>query len=333
MSDLTSRGQLSLLRQIAQRALPYWNLRDPQMRFLQHGENTTYRIEEPGDRAGAPGQYLLRVHRTGYQNSRRVASEIAWLAALCCDADLPVPEPVPAREKAWIVEVAPPDGSPARLCTLLRWMNGRFVREKPRPVHFYRIGILTARLHDHAGQWKPPRGFERRRWDADRLFGDGGGFGVPARKVWSLLPATAQGPFRRVADRTRRAMQRMGTASDAWGLIHADLHLRNVLFAGDEARAIDFDDCGPGPWTYDFAATLAGSWDRSDWPELRRALLEGYASVRPLPDLTYLDLMMTARLVSAALWVTDLARTRTAARAEAAEWLPWIEAGVSRLLD
>jgi Ser/Thr protein kinase RdoA (MazF antagonist) len=31
------------------------------------------------------------------------------------------------------------------------------------------------------------------------------------------------------------------------GLIHADLHVENVLFHRGVARAIDFDDCGWGP--------------------------------------------------------------------------------------
>jgi Ser/Thr protein kinase RdoA (MazF antagonist) len=367
--ELTHRGQVRRIRQIADRALPYWDIGDSRMRLIQHRENTTFRVDTdfrhaPGDRrsgrdvhgrlgrvrgavrvparedpslgeAGVhdPNRYLLRVHRPGYQTSRRVASEVAWLAALRHGTGLPVPEPVPARENAWIVEVAPPDGSSPRLCTLLRWMNGRFVHGKPRPVHFRRVGRLAARLHNHAASWKPPRGFERRSWNGDGLFGDGAGFEAPAREVWSLLPASARTRYRGVADRTRSTLRRLGTGAETWGLLHADLHLGNILFAGHEARAIDFDDCGYGPWIYDFAVTLADHWDRPDWPELRHALLDGYAEERPLPDVRHLELMACARLVSVSLWLSDLARTRPRPRTACERWLPWMEAGVRQFTD
>jgi Ser/Thr protein kinase RdoA (MazF antagonist) len=331
---LTHRGQIRRMRQIAERALPYWELREARLHFLQHAENTTFRVDAPpgsvrrGRSAHVPGRYLLRVHRPGYQDPRRVASEVAWLAALRHETDLPVPEPVPARGKAWIVEVAPPDGSPPRLCTLLRWIDGRFVHGKPQAAHFRRIGRLTAMLHNHSAAWKRPRAFERRQWNADGLFGDGGGFGVTAKEVWSLLPASARQLYRGAADQARRALRRLESDPEAWGLVHADLHFGNVLFAGGEARAIDFDDCGHAPWIYDFAVTLADHWDRPDWPDLRGALLEGYAEKRPLPDLTHLELLAGARLVAVSLWISDMARTRPRLRRARDRWLPWMENGV-----
>lgn len=65
------------------------------------------------------------------------------------------------------------------------------------------------------------------------------------------------GPDDWTAQGTKRAaMDMLGERSATFGLIHADLHLDNVLFAGGEARPIDFDDCGLGHWLYDIAVTL-----------------------------------------------------------------------------
>ena len=51
-------------------------------------------------------------------------------------------------------------------------------------------------------------------------------------------------------------MQRLGQGPNVFGLIHADAHLDNVLFDGQQARLIDFDDCGFGYRIYDVAVAL-----------------------------------------------------------------------------
>jgi Ser/Thr protein kinase RdoA (MazF antagonist) len=74
----------------------------------------------------------------------------------------------------------------------------------------------------------------------------------------------------------------LGDGPEVSGLIHADLHQENYLFCGGQVAAIDFDDCGHGPFVYDLAVTLSELQHRGDYPALRAGLLTGYRSVRPL---------------------------------------------------
>ena len=93
-------------------------------------------------------------------------------------------------------------------------------------------------------------------------------------------------------------------------MIHSDLNLGNLLFSEGEARAIDFDDCGPGYWMYDLAVALWNwRWDEN-WLRCRDVLINGYTQIRPLPErqLAYLDLFMASRRVDIALW--SLGRTQ-----------------------
>jgi len=67
---LTSRGQVRRLRALGFGALSLWPLRQPRLRFIAHGENTTFRVATAGARPRGkvsapfvPGLYLLRVHR------------------------------------------------------------------------------------------------------------------------------------------------------------------------------------------------------------------------------------------------------------------------------
>src|SRR4029077_14250814 len=83
-----------------------------------------------------------------------------------------------------------------RTCVLLRWLEGRFADRRLRPVHLHRVGILEARLHEHAARWAPPRGFLRPRV---ATLSDAG-------KIESIAPTAAAGlvgdhPTREDADR------------------------------------------------------------------------------------------------------------------------------------
>jgi phosphotransferase family enzyme len=99
-------------------------------------------------------------------------------------------------------------------------------------------------------------------------------------------------------------MAHLGEGADSFGLIHADLHLGNALFWGDEVRVIDFDDCGFGYWLYDIAVSLWELRHRNDYEQFRSALIDGYTRHRPLPpgDLAHLDDFIATRDVAFGLW-------------------------------
>ncbi|MDF1515288.1 MAG: phosphotransferase, partial [Anaerolineae bacterium] len=265
-TEITPRGQVHRLRILAKTALRAYNLESASFHLLQHGENTTFYVEKSGGDSAPDAIYqdnrcLLRIHRFGYQNEASIASELAWLAALQT-AGLPVPEPFPTRGGHMYTVAGAPGVPEPRVCSLLRWMKGRFYENNPQPRHFTTIGHLMARLHGHAENWQPPSVFKRRSWDSEGLFGDNGGFHLPKTALWARIPEPYAAQFHTVADKTTAVMKVLDSVPGARGLLHADLHLGNVLFGRDpgtgelQARPIDFDDCGYAHWVYDFAALL-----------------------------------------------------------------------------
>ena len=341
-ADLTYLGQLRRLRKVAQDALVQFGLSDARTALVQHGENTTYRVDAPrtlsdeGDHGlYVPGRFLLRLHRPRYQDAASIRSELAWLTALRRDVGLPVPEPVPTPEGEPLVAASTSGVSQPRRCTMLRWMRGRFFEQRVLPAHLAAVGGLMARLHGHVATWKPPAGFARRRWDWDGLFGEGGGFNLAGQAVWALVPDLYREPFWAIAERMRAAMDALGWGADAFGLIHADLHLGNVLFRGGEARPIDFDDCGYGHWVYDFAAALDHDADAGTWCRCRDALLGGYAQVRPVPGgvRKYLDLFLAARQVGVMLWAVDMSQVNARFAQRLGGWLESSGPQIASYLD
>lgn len=318
---LSYRQQVARMRHLAVRALGAYPLPDPELRFVAHGENTTFRVD-----ATAPDgrdRFLLRVHRPArhgrhVDSAAAIGSELDWLMALRADTDLSVPEPFRTTEGKLTTAVASRDVPEPRVCSVLRWMDGRVHAAAPRPVHLRRLGSVMARLHNHADRWRVPPGFVRIRWDWETFFGDTMVYGgINAADVWDLLPAALRRRFDRVAARMERVMMQLGDGIEEVGLIHADLHLGNALFCRDDVRVIDFDDCGFGYWLYDIAVALWELRHRSDYAQFHAALIEGYAQHRPPPgDLAHLDDFIATRDVAFGLWFVGTAQTNPVFRAD-----------------
>ena len=315
--ELTHLGRVRRFRQLASVALAAYGSVDANFRLFRQAGNTLFRVfasdTNPARAAGAlyeSGQYLLRIHHPGYQSAEAIELELAWLAAMCRDANLPVPEPVPTADGRLLTQVSIPGIPGKRNCSLLRWLKGRFLTEGIGVQHYKAQGRLMARLHDYAADWQPPSGLTKRRYDWNGLFKDDSGTGVPASEAWALMPKPYQEPFKIVARRVRRVMNKLGQSPDVYGLIHADLGVdANVLFWRGEARAIDFDESGFGYWVYDLAIALEHCREDAEYPKIRDALLNGYAEIRSLPQghLEHLDLFAAAFDVYWSLWAVAAA--------------------------
>ncbi len=306
------------MRQLAQVALNAYGLSDVRFKFLRQAGNTFFRVNEaspasaPRAELYTPGQYMLRIHQPGYQTAEAIVLELAWLAAMCREANLPVPEPVSTLDGSLLTQVSIPGIPEERNCSLLRWVKGREIKkENVQPYHYRAQGQLMARLHNHAAHWQPPPGLAKRKYDWDGLFREDGGAGIPASEAWSLLPQEYLTPFEVVTRKVRLVMDAWGNGSEVYGLIHGDLGLdANVLFWGGEARAIDFDDSGFGYFIYDLSLALEHCQEDEALPQFRDALLDGYTRVRSLPEdqLKHLDLFLAAYYVFLSLWAVAVAQ-------------------------
>lgn len=294
------RAQVARLRQVALAAVQEFPLGDGRLTFVTHGENTTFRYDGPA------GRHLVRVHRPqrhgrDADSAAAIASELTWLRALRADTDLEVPEPLATRDGR-DTATATAAGT-TRVVSVLRWIDGRIFEASPRPVHLYRVGSAMATLHRHADSWRPPADFTRIRWDHEAFFGNVMVYGdVPAADCWDLLPAELRARFERVSARMAPTMAAAGDV----GLIHADLHLGNVVFAGSRMGLIDFDDCGTGPRVYDLAVALWEMRGEPGYAEFRDALIAGYATNRAI-EVSQLDDYIALRQVAFDLWFTGTA--------------------------
>jgi homoserine kinase type II len=190
------------------------------------------------------------------------------LIAHLADKGLPCPRPVADRANRIINPLA---GRKAALVTFLEGISHR----RPSPLHCGELGRALARLHEAGSN------FDQRRPNA------------LGKDSWSglaqscLVRADTLSPG--FADRIRSAMERL---EKNWpqdlpqGIIHGDLFPDNVFFRGNALSGlIDFYFACTDSLSYDLAICL-NAWcfeaDGSYNLTKGQALLQGYASLRPL---------------------------------------------------
>jgi Ser/Thr protein kinase RdoA (MazF antagonist) len=165
---------------------------------------------------------------------------------------------------------------------LLRWVPGESKREELSPADLSALGSYVGGLHNHAERYAHPDPSALPRWDWSWTFGE-------AAPLWSEggrhYSAEEMAVFEAAARRVHGDLRELGYAGDAFGPIHRDLNLGNVVFDGGRAGAIDFDKSGMGHYLLDLSKLL--NVLRIQLPErfqgARRALLEGYERERPMP--------------------------------------------------
>ncbi len=256
-------------------AAPAFGLAPEQIDILSRSENVVCNLTMPD------GEHLvMRLHRAGYNSLDELESEVQWVAALR-DCGLPVPTAVPTVSGAYY-DTVQIDHQPIHV-GVVEWVRGRNLTGRIHSSEdaqeiYSRIGALCARAHGHSNSWSCPAGFIRRRWDADGFVGETPHWG----RFWDVeaVGAEQRTLFAHARDVLAAELSSLPTSGDHFGLIHADLHLDNLMADGDELTIIDFDDSGFGWFAYDLAVALHPMLSKPWFEDARNALLAGYRTLR-----------------------------------------------------
>jgi len=261
---------------VAEKALAAFDL--PQgsaLRLLNLSENATYAVEEPG----CGHRSILRVHRKDYHRVDQIESELMWLDALRRDSDVTVPTVIPAQDGRRVVTVEH-DGDERYVVHFEMVPGAEPDEDTVTSTDFHTLGCITAALHDHARRWQRPSGFSRFAWDWEHSLG-----GTPRWGRWRDAVGVGEHEadvLTRAEALLHRRLTDYGTGPDAFGLVHADLRLANLLVDDDTITVIDFDDCGMGWYFYDFGTAVSFFEDHPSVPEWQDAWVSGYRSRRPI---------------------------------------------------
>lgn len=295
-ADLPRGAQLFRLRHAAldvlARRYPHVEVR--RLRLLNHGFNTTFRVDAADGR-----RFALRLNVNSRRTPANVRAEVAWVAALARDTALPVPRPEPADspDGGEAVSFVPVPGlSEPRPAVLFSWLPGRELEHALNPDTVSQLGAATAVLHRHAaGGWELPAGTALE----------------PARTVllnsppvlWGLAAVTHPDLSDELRDLLRVAWERGEAALQrVWSRgrvparpLHFDLHPWNLKWHRGRLAVFDFDDSVLGHPVQDLAISLyylrrSKGWTPA-WDAALRAGYEAQGGVWPEDERTLEDLV------------------------------------------
>ena len=283
---------------LARKALAAYAMEDAPLSFLAEGRNVTYQVRTGGE------QFALRICDAGRERGE-LLPELLWLVALRRDTRLVVPEPLLATDGEILRSVSVPGVPGFHPCVLFSWVDGERPSDEPTPEQMRALGRFTAALHQHGRTHRLAGGWRRSSETLDAA--------VPDRIPVPHDTGVDVDVFRAAIPRIRASMNALGSGADAIGSIHGNLHPPNVLFSGDEARAIAFAACHSGYYVYDLATICDALAGKETFSELRAALLQGYESLHPLPSNLdrHLPAFAALRTIDTVRRVLEVDRLRT----------------------
>jgi homoserine kinase type II len=221
--------------------------------------NSNFAVELGG------GRFFLRLYEEqGRAGAQAEARMLVRLAA----GGVPTPAPIARRDGGLVSEAG---GKPA---ALFPWRAGGMrCQAGVTEADASRVGGALARMHVVGVELERAPG----RFEAADL----------ARRL-DAIAASGDARFAPLVPGLRAELDAWAARRDPslpGGLVHGDLFRDNVLWSGDGAVAalLDFESASDGVLAYDLAVTLL-AWCFGDAfdPALGRAMIAGYASVRPL---------------------------------------------------
>ncbi len=297
LDDLPLEAQGALLTEVACRAVTRFDVGDGARVTLHRlGENAVFRIE-----GGDGRRFALRVHRPGYRSDTEIRSELAWLDALQSVGRI-APAPVAGSDGAYVQIVDGAEEVGQRQCDVLIWIDGPPLRRADPRQALSALGTTMALLHRHSRGWTPPPWFRRPVLDEHGLLGAAAVIG-DYRSI--ELAAHDRALFDRAAEHIAAQLAVLPKTPDSFGLIHSDFLDNNLLYAGESAAIIDFDDASIGWYAYDLGTVRCQGkalTDEAGWLEMFRS---GYARTGVLPDsaVELLPTFLAARALAMVGWL------------------------------
>jgi Ser/Thr protein kinase RdoA (MazF antagonist) len=250
--------------------LEKYGLADVSLVLIRYQHHAIYRL------VTSQGEHLLLRIAVGDRDSPdEFQAQIAWQEALWED-QLPVPEPVRTLDGS-LVGSMKLDESGDAFCALMRWAHGRRIGNGAGILTMKQAGTLAARLHERSRRSRFSSEGNLPRWDVTAI-------GEPER--WTAgLNEQARATICMAAQVVEDALLDLDMGPDSFGVIHADLHVGNLVLSEGRLVLIDFGDCGHGFYLYDLAIMLEVLRYRMSRraETLGNAYLQGYSHVAALP--------------------------------------------------
>ena len=280
LDDLSDEQRSHFYLQLALIALEQYSMGECKSVFLQHNSGITYRINS----ANEESCFLLKIHEpigTGPKASfEQIQARMEWLDKLVQTSDLIVQAPVPNKDGNFVTNVQVLEIEETIECTLQKWVEGEHSHRDFTLSQAESVGAMLAKLHQTSSLWQSSMKVSLEDYQASDLL-------VEVKQLHKMVGAhmISSTQFETMEQAVQAIIQiadLLGTDPQVYGPIHGDLHQENVLFYENDVRPIDFDALRNSYYLFDLGTTLYHILHQS--VDFRKALIDGYSSVRALSD-------------------------------------------------
>lgn len=253
-------------------------------------------------------RFSLRICGFPELKRRTMDDEMRWLDFVAQHNPRLAPCPIANDRGEFVTVTATPAGE--RLSCLFAWIEGRELRGVATPAALHKLGQSAAALHTIARAFAFPDATSDfrsdYRYDQSLMVSHRGWIEKHRDQIWAEQVALLD----RAIEYVVAAMNQLGTKRANYGVIHADLHLGNVLVQDGEIAIMDFEQLGRGHYLYDLTVLWTELQDEpTDSTLLWQSFVAGYAEVAaaPFTDPAELNPFIVAIQLNALDWIYNAA--------------------------
>ena len=273
--QLPADEQIADLTRAATPILESYGLRDCAVESINYEYNATFKVE-----SASGEKFALRININSPRTPANTRAEIYWVQRLLETEAVGVAAPIANESGEFLTRVNHAPSGRTLTAVLYTWLEGEELGDEPTLDQVKKVGAAMAAMHIASENFSLPADaalptFSDPMWGVEDLL-----LGPK-----SLLDAASKSVIFEAFATINKTIAALYAANRAQ-IIHADLHGWNMKWHDDKLSVFDFDDCGFGLPIQDIATAIY----YLDTPEQDQALLEGYVSVRPLPQYTDFDM-------------------------------------------
>lgn len=278
--ELPAEDQQLSLTAFATELLKNYGIHGAKVSCINFEFNATFSVE-----TDSGTKYALRININSTRTVENMKGEIEWVRHLNRTSGIHTPTPIATLKDDYIVSGLHAESGQIFFGVMYSWLEGEELGDEPTVSQLHEVGRAIAILHQGSSDFALSTDaalptFNDFFWGTeDYLFSDKSKLSIADRAL-----------IQEAHDQIMKLTNELYSSSPVH-IIHADFHGWNLMWNEDQLSIFDFDDCGFGVEAQDLAVAMY----YLDTPEQDAALLNGYKSVKPLPE--YSELAMKALLL------------------------------------
>ena len=261
--------QTDSLTVFAHEILKKYGITDAEVECINFEFNATFAVSTQSGQ-----KYSLRLNINSTRTVSNIQAETQWVRDLARIPSINVATPIASLDDQYVVSAIHLDSGHTIYGVMYSWLEGEELGDEPTLDQLQTVGRAIALLHENSSTFTLTDEAELPTF-SDFFWG--------TEDYLFSSKSTLTAKDRQLIEQARDLIMKFTNdlyATAPVHIIHGDFHGWNLMWHEEQLFIFDFDDCGFGVEAQDIAVALY----YLDTPEQDAALLDGYKSIRPLPQ-------------------------------------------------